>query len=202
MATYTGKDKKFKYLFERTEDMGGATASTDGTAGVVPAPEAGDEGKFLKGDGTWAEASTADLSDVNISSPTDGQVIAYDSSSGKWTNSDVKYKRLSTTERVIGDFEGEPIYQDTFLVRASDLNADASITNGYYYDLDFASLVIHAEAFFQKQSGGAYTYPCDELNNIHGQSFSTSTRIYMIIPNLSQISNNGICLTLDYFKIP
>lgn len=32
----------------------GATASTDGTGGTVPQPLAGDEGKFLKGDGSWA----------------------------------------------------------------------------------------------------------------------------------------------------
>lgn len=31
----------------------GATASADGAGGLVPAPEAGDEDKFLKGDGTW-----------------------------------------------------------------------------------------------------------------------------------------------------
>lgn len=32
----------------------GATASTAGVAGLVPAPAAGDESKVLKGDGTWA----------------------------------------------------------------------------------------------------------------------------------------------------
>lgn len=31
----------------------GATASAAGTAGYAPAPAAGDQGKFLKGDGTW-----------------------------------------------------------------------------------------------------------------------------------------------------
>jgi hypothetical protein len=35
-------------------DMTGATASTAGAHGYVPAPAAGDEGKFLQGDGTWA----------------------------------------------------------------------------------------------------------------------------------------------------
>ena len=38
--------------------MTGATSGTAGTVGVVPAPAAGDEGKFLKGDGTWGEVST------------------------------------------------------------------------------------------------------------------------------------------------
>lgn len=34
-------------------DMTGATASADGAAGLVPAPSAGDEDKFLAGDGTF-----------------------------------------------------------------------------------------------------------------------------------------------------
>lgn len=34
----------------------GATADAAGTAGLVPAPSAGDESKLLRGDGTWAEA--------------------------------------------------------------------------------------------------------------------------------------------------
>lgn len=34
--------------------MTGATTSTDGEEGLVPAPLAGDENKFLRGDGTWA----------------------------------------------------------------------------------------------------------------------------------------------------
>lgn len=34
--------------------MVGATVSTDGVAGITPTPVAGDETKFLKGDGTWA----------------------------------------------------------------------------------------------------------------------------------------------------
>ena len=38
----------------------GATASSDGITGLVPAPSSGDNTKFLKGDGTWATAG-ADL---------------------------------------------------------------------------------------------------------------------------------------------
>lgn len=45
--------------------MTGATASTDGASGLVPQPLAGDEGKFLKGDGTWATIpGVADISQL------------------------------------------------------------------------------------------------------------------------------------------
>ena len=37
--------------------MSGATASTAGTTGFVPAPAAGDNLRFLRGDGSWADAS-------------------------------------------------------------------------------------------------------------------------------------------------
>lgn len=38
------------------DDFTGATSSTDGVAGLVPAPEAGEQNKFLRGDGTWSDA--------------------------------------------------------------------------------------------------------------------------------------------------
>ncbi len=41
--------------------MVGATAENAGIAGLVPAPNAGDQTKFLRGDGTWAEVSTSGL---------------------------------------------------------------------------------------------------------------------------------------------
>lgn len=40
----------------RPEVMKGATASTSGNAGLVPAPAAGNQNKFLRGDGTWQVA--------------------------------------------------------------------------------------------------------------------------------------------------
>lgn len=43
----------YKDLLDNPVVMSGATASTDGSQGDVPAPEAGEEEKYLKGDGTW-----------------------------------------------------------------------------------------------------------------------------------------------------
>lgn len=40
--------------------MTGATADADGVSGLVPAPAAGDGGKFLRGDGTWGEIDIPD----------------------------------------------------------------------------------------------------------------------------------------------
>lgn len=43
----------------------GATDETAGSIGLVPAPEAGDQDKFLKGDGTWGEAGQVDGAKIN-----------------------------------------------------------------------------------------------------------------------------------------
>lgn len=44
------------------QDFKGATATADGTAGKVPKPLAGQQTKFLKADGTWADVPNPDLS--------------------------------------------------------------------------------------------------------------------------------------------
>jgi hypothetical protein len=43
------------YFIQMNEDFSGATSSADGEKGMVPQPEAGDNSKFLRGDGTWAD---------------------------------------------------------------------------------------------------------------------------------------------------
>ena len=44
----------------------GATSQEDGTSGLVPAPEAGDEDKVLRGDGTWGAIAAANHVHGNI----------------------------------------------------------------------------------------------------------------------------------------
>ena len=54
----TIKQKKITYHTEKIiQDMIGATDYQGGLNGLVPAPTAGDNNKFLRGDGTWAEVS-------------------------------------------------------------------------------------------------------------------------------------------------
>lgn len=72
-------------------DMTGATSSTAGVHGLVPAPAAGDNTKFLGGDGTWKDvpAELSGLTDVTLTNPTDGQLLRYDATAQKWKNAGV-----------------------------------------------------------------------------------------------------------------
>jgi hypothetical protein len=55
-------------------DMTGATASTAGTHGLVPQPAAGDNNKFLRGDGTWANTNST-VYVISATQPSDTSLI-------------------------------------------------------------------------------------------------------------------------------
>lgn len=81
-------------LISMPSDFEGATFQQDGSAGLVPAPAVADRDKFLKGDGTWRKASTVDdlndLSDVNLSHPSEGQTLIYNGA--RWENGSILIK--------------------------------------------------------------------------------------------------------------
>lgn len=63
-------------LGEINEAMTGATANAAGTKGMVPAPAAGKQGAFLRGDGTWAQPSLAGAAFyIGPTAPSDPDVI-------------------------------------------------------------------------------------------------------------------------------
>ena len=73
-TTYTlGKsvpaDAKFTDTNTTYENMTAATSSTAGKSGLVPAPAAGKQGSFLRGDGTWATPTNTTYSSATTSSP-------------------------------------------------------------------------------------------------------------------------------------
>lgn len=54
-------------IYDAIETMVGASATTDGASGLVPAPKKGDENKVLRGDGTWKAEFINSLDDSNFS---------------------------------------------------------------------------------------------------------------------------------------
>ena len=66
------------------QNVRGATSSANGAAGRVPAPAAGDQNKYLKGDGTW-KALSADSTFSNLAT----QVNTIDAEKGKFIHLNV-----------------------------------------------------------------------------------------------------------------
>ena len=93
-------------------DFTGATASTAGTHGLVIAPQAGDQDKFLKGDGTWttiagaidftgATSSTAGTHGLVIA-PSAGDQDKFLKGNGTWTAIPVMTGSTTTTTGASG----------------------------------------------------------------------------------------------------
>lgn len=93
------------------KNMTGATASAAGAAGLAPAPSAGDQGKFLKGDGTWGtpanttygEASSSAYGLVKVGYTASGKNYPVQLSSGKmyvnvpWTDNNTTYSQATSS---------------------------------------------------------------------------------------------------------
>lgn len=84
-------------------DMTGATASAAGTHGLVPAPAAGDNAKFLRGDGTWnnVPAELSGLTDVDLTNVADGQILRYNATAQKWENKGVDTAPTANSANVV-----------------------------------------------------------------------------------------------------
>ena len=92
---------RIAYL-EDVSVMKGATAEADGTTGTVPVPKAGDQNKFLRGDGTWAESSGGNSSDntpYTITTSEDGNTFTQTYDDGRVvtiTKTTTGFREIST----------------------------------------------------------------------------------------------------------
>lgn len=89
---------------EEIPTMTGANGSTAGKAGFVPAPAASDNTKFLKGDGTWAEASvTVDNSTITKNGSNQIQTVGFkdvrtSNTLKMWTGTRAQYDAIVTKD--------------------------------------------------------------------------------------------------------
>lgn len=83
-------------------DFTGASSTTAGTHGLVPAPAAGDQNKILYGDGSWGLFPSIDMSGASIESDlmsTDEKPI------GMFTNNKIMYQKTCFYEQNFGSNE-------------------------------------------------------------------------------------------------
>lgn len=133
--------------------MEGATADEDGLSGLVPAPAAGDNNKFLRGDGTWAEAGGSDSGDA-IPAPSTaevGQTIVV-------TEVDESGKPTAWEAADLGSYEDKPFRLiNTVSVTADDGVSGVDITtdsDGNSFELDEAYVIVKSRT---RYSGWAYS---------------------------------------------
>ena len=111
--------------------MTGADETNNGTSGAVPAPVTGDESKFLRGDGTWAEAvgSVVETDDTLTKEghAADAKITGDKITAIEATIADILYEPIAITKFTnnIGTAEMGDVFTDVTL--SWTLNKDATI---------------------------------------------------------------------------
>ena len=92
-----------QYFLQTNQEFDGATAGTDGDMGMVPAPDAGDDDAFLKGDGTWGYPEiTSDTLVVSATEPANADAVWFKVPADTQLTNTVRVSKIvvSTTEPV------------------------------------------------------------------------------------------------------
>lgn len=115
-------------------DMTGATSSEAGAHGLVPAPAAGDDDAFLKGDGTWSDTPTVNSGAIaNLWIPIVGNKTAY--ASGASTGQFVYVTGSTITDIVDGLYTAsktipyDTVIDKTYFNEASPLSTSGGGLN-------------------------------------------------------------------------
>ena len=106
------KNGEFRPISHSPATMTGATAGTAGASGLVPAPAAGDDTKFLSGDGTWKTAGSSSASQSMIIAQGSTQPVFDDMTPIKtftWTVADTTYRPIYQMENTGWDYDNMDI---------------------------------------------------------------------------------------------
>lgn len=148
-------------------NMGAATSSTEGKAGLVPAPAAGKQASFLRGDGTWvvptnttyAKANTSTLGLVMIGYAENGKnyPVELDSSGKMYVN--VPWTDTNTTYGVVGANGSTGLVKNGSTVTSASGYTACPIVGGVPYYKDTNTTYANMKAATASAAGAAGLVP-------------------------------------------
>lgn len=148
-------------------NMGAATSSDAGKAGLVPAPSAGAQGKYLRGDGTWqtppnttyAKANTSTLGLVMIGYAENGKnyPVELDGSGKMFVN--VPWTDTNTTYSVVGANGSTGLVKNGSTVTSASGYTACPIISGVPYYKDTNTTYANMEAATASAAGAAGLVP-------------------------------------------
>lgn len=148
-------------------NMGAASASASGKAGLVPAPAAGAQAKYLRGDGTWqtppnttyAKANTTTLGLVMIGYSENGKnyPVELDSSGKMYVN--VPWTDTNTTYGVVGNNGSTGLVKNGSTVTSASGYTACPIVGGVPYYKDTNTTYANMKAATASVAGAAGLVP-------------------------------------------
>lgn len=154
-------------------NMGAASASAAGKAGLVPAPAAGAQASFLRGDGTWviptnttyAKANTTTLGLVMIGYAENGKnyPVELDSSGKMYVN--VPWTDTNTTYGVVGANGSTGLVKNGSTVTSASGYTACPIVGGIPYYKDTNTTYANMKAATASAAGAAGLVPAPAAGN-------------------------------------
>lgn len=188
-------------------NMGAATSSAAGKAGLVPAPAAGKQASFLRGDGTWvvptnttyAKANTSTLGLVMIGYAENGKnyPVELDSSGKMYVN--VPWTDTNTTYGVVGANGSTGLVKNGSTVTSASGYTACPIVSGVPYYKDTNTTYANMKAATASAAGAAGLVPAPAAG---GQtSFLRGDGTWVVPTNttygLASTSANGLLRQLN-----
>ena len=188
-------------------NMGAATSSTAGKAGLVPAPAAGKQASFLCGDGTWvvptnttyAKANTSTLGLVMIGYAENGKnyPVELDSSGKMYVN--VPWTDTNTTYGVVGANGSTGLVKNGSTVTSASGYTACPIVGGVPYYKDTNTTYANMKAATASAAGAAGLVPAPAAGK--QTSFLRGDGTWVVPTNttygLASTSANGLLRQLN-----
>lgn len=188
-------------------NMGAATSSTAGKAGLVPAPAAGKQASFLRGDGTWvvptnttyAKANTSTLGLVMIGYAENGKnyPVELDSSGKMYVN--VPWTDTNTTYGVVGANGSTGLVKNGSTVTSASGYTACPIVGGVPYYKDTNTTYANMKAATASAAGAAGLVPAPAAGE--QTSFLRGDGTWVVPTNttygLASTSANGLLRQLN-----
>lgn len=188
-------------------NMGAATSSAAGEAGLVPAPAAGKQASFLRGDGTWvvptnttyAKANTSTLGLVMIGYAENGKnyPVELDSSGKMYVN--VPWTDTNTTYGVVGANGSTGLVKNGSTVTSASGYTACPIVSGVPYYKDTNTTYANMKAATASAAGAAGLVPAPAAGK--QTSFLRGDGTWVVPTNttygLASTSANGLLRQLD-----
>lgn len=188
-------------------NMGAATSSDAGKAGLVPAPSAGAQGKYLRGDGTWqtppnttyAKANTSTLGLVMIGYAENGKnyPVELDGSGKMYVN--VPWTDTNTTYGVVGANGSTGLVKNGSTVTSASGYIACPIISGVPYYKDTNTTYANMKAATASAAGAAGLVPAPAAGK--QTSFLRGDGTWVVPTNttygLASTSANGLLRQLN-----
>lgn len=188
-------------------NMGAATSSTAGKAGLVPAPAAGKQASFLRGDGTWvvptnttyAKANTSTLGLVMIGYAENGKnyPVELDGSGKMYVN--VPWTDTNTTYGVVGANGSTGLVKNGSTVTSASGYTACPIVSGVPYYKDTNTTYANMKAATASAAGAAGLVPAPAAGE--QTSFLRGDGTWVVPTNttygLASTSANGLLRQLN-----